>query len=267
MAARTKSRRERKPARARHACYVYGIVPHDVEPAGGKTGVGDPPGELSLVRYKDIAALVSDVITSEPLGRPEDLLAHEGLLDGAATAAVPVIPFRFGTVLTSKDAVLEDLLAPHHDTFAAALRELDGHVQYVVKGRYGEQAALAEVLAEQPEAARLRAEIAAIGEPDATRAQRIRLGELIAGAIGAKREADTRALGDAVAQDCTAIIVREPSHELDAVHLALLAKVSRRRAIERAVRQLGRDWAGRVELRLVGPMAPYDFVATLVPES
>ena len=37
--------------------YVYGIVPGDVKLNSGVYGVGDPPGEVGLVRSGDLAAL------------------------------------------------------------------------------------------------------------------------------------------------------------------------------------------------------------------
>jgi len=51
-----------RPAAApRRGCYVYGIVPHDVEPAPGAKGVGDPPARVQVVRHGGIAALVSEI--------------------------------------------------------------------------------------------------------------------------------------------------------------------------------------------------------------
>jgi hypothetical protein len=57
-----------------------------------------------------------------------------------------------------------------------------------------------------------------------------------------------------------ASIVRPPSHELDAVHAAFLVANDQARELEKAVRKLSRDWQGRIELRLLGPLAAYDFV-------
>jgi len=65
----------------RTAVYVYGILPGDIEVESGAEGVGDPPGEIRVVRHRDLAALVSDVDLDRPLGRAEDLFAHEELLD------------------------------------------------------------------------------------------------------------------------------------------------------------------------------------------
>jgi Gas vesicle synthesis protein GvpL/GvpF len=239
-------------------CYVYGIVFQDVEPTDDASGVGDPPARVETVRHDGIAALVSEIDLTKPLGEPEDLMAHQELLDASA-AEVAVLPLRFGAVLTSKEAVVEELLAPHCEEFTTALRELEGCSQYVVKGRYVEQAVLPEILSENPEAAELADEISKAPDDDATRDVRIQLGEIISNAIAAKREADTRELGRILEPLCVASSVREPTHEQDAVHVALLVERSKQDDLEEAVADLARDWEQRVTVRLLGPMAPYDF--------
>ncbi|MFB9678873.1 GvpL/GvpF family gas vesicle protein [Streptosporangium vulgare] len=240
--------------------YVYGIIPSDVELTPGTRGVGDPPNVVELVRHGEIAALVSDISTDRPLGRPDDLTAHQRLLDTTA-AEVPVLPLRFGAVVTDPRAVVDELLAPHHDEFLATLNKLEGRAEYVLKGRYVERAILREVLDEDPEIARLRDAIH--GRPEeATWDTRIRLGELINMSIAAKREADTNALVEAFDPLCVSALVREPTHERDAVHVALLADTDRGPEIRKVVDEFGTRWAGRVELRLLGPLAPYDFVRT-----
>jgi hypothetical protein len=247
-------------------CYVYGIVPHDVQPVPGVKGVGDPPAPVRAVRSGRIAALVSEIDLAHPLGRPEDLRAHQQLLDRAATAA-PVLPFRFGAVMADAQAVAEELLAPHEQEFVAALAALEGRAEFVIKGRYVGQVVLRELLAEDPQAARLWDQIRRIGNETAARGMRIQLGELISRAVSAKRAADTRALGDALAGHVVASSAREPTHEMDAAHVAVLAETAHRDDFENAVGQLAGDWQGRITLRLLGPMAPYDFAVTQPPDS
>jgi hypothetical protein len=243
--------------------YVYGILPGDIELIAEMPGVGDPPGDVRVVRSGDLAALVSEVDLSSPLGAPGDLAAHEEILDASAADA-PVLPMRFGAVLASEDAVAHELLDEHHDEFAGALEELDGLAEYVVKGRYVEQAILKEILSENKHAARLRDEIAG-ANPDATRDARMQLGEIINNAITEKRVKDTRTLGKAMAEHCEASLVRDPTHERDAVHVAFLVRVGQEKEIERVVKDLGAEWEGRVELRLLGPMAAYDFIGATEP--
>jgi hypothetical protein len=238
--------------------YVYGIVGGDVEIVPGTAGVGDPPGEVRAVRYRDLMALVSDVDLDRPLGRAEDLFTHEELLDTSA-ADVAVLPLRFGAVLASDDAVAEEVLGPHYDEFAAALRQLEGHAEYIVKGRYVEHAVLGDVLEQDPEAARLGKQISGT-DPVVTRDQRIRLGEILAVAIEASREADTRILAEAASGQVTASVVRPPADDLDAVYAAFLVETGKVESLRQAVEQLAGEWRDRMDLRLIGPLAAYDFV-------
>lgn len=242
------------------AIYVYGIVPADVETEPDARGVGDPPGAVDTIRHGDVAALVSTVDTDTALGTPEDLAAHAALLDGAA-AEVPVLPIKFGAVLSSRDDVAEELLAAHHDEFASALRELEGRAEYVVRGRYREDAVLREILAGNAELDRLRDQIR--DRPaDATRNERMALGEAVMTAISAKRDTDTRIARQALDDLGLRTIVREPTHDQDAVHIACLAETDRQSELEDAVDRLAAEWDGRVDVRLLGPLAAYDFVAS-----
>jgi Gas vesicle synthesis protein GvpL/GvpF len=234
-------------------CYVYGIVPVDVKVNSGVYGVDNR--EIRLVRCGAVAALISDVGLSGPLGTPENVKSHREILDSSITD-LPVLPVRFGAVLAGEHAVVEELLEPHHDEFVAALEELDGRAEYLVKGRYIEQAILEEILSQDRRAAQLRRQIRGA---DAAGNLRIRLGELKSSSIAAKREEDTRLLLSAMEDHSKASFVPEPTHELDAVHVAFLLDVSKADELERVTGDLGSRWAGRVELRVLGPMAPYDF--------
>lgn len=236
--------------------YVYGIVPADVKAPRRKTvGNGRP---ATLVRCGTIAALTSPLPAGAMIGTPDDLIAHQRMLDAVAARAA-VLPMRFGAVLATNGEVEQALLAPHHDEFAAALDKVAGTVQFVVSGRYVQATVLTEVLDEYAEAAELAAAISGKDEL-ATRDLRIRLGEIVNEAIAAKRDADTAAFVKAVEPSCEAIAAREPSHEEDAVHLALLVRRDQEDDLWRVARDVAGRWRDRVDFRLFGPMAPYDFV-------
>jgi hypothetical protein len=244
--------------------YVYGVVFAD-DAAGKHTrGVGDNPG-LEFVRHERIAALTSEVDLNRPLGTPDDLIAHERVLDAAA-ARGPVLPMRFGSVMTSGDAVKGELLADHYDELVAALDDLKGRAEFVVRGRYAQDVILTEVLRENPDAARLADDIRG-KDSTVTMDARIRLGELVSAAIAAKREADTAVLAEALAPDCAGVLVREPTHDTDAAYLALLADRDCQAVIEKKLSRLAEKWEGRVGLELLGPLAPYDFVMSAAPAS
>jgi hypothetical protein len=216
-------------AAAEPAWYVYGIVPEDVELSPDARGVGDPPGRIRLVRHGGIAALVSDIQPAQPVRRPADLRAHRDLLD-ATVAEVPVLPVRSSTIVATREALVEQLLGPHHDEFQAALRELDGHAEYLI-------------------------EAGSDGRPGARRGP---------------RDTDSAMIVDAVAGYCAATQVRRPADADDdqgsAADVAVLMAMDREPDVKRALGELARDRPGGAGLRLRGPIAPYDFVTDLTPQ-
>lgn len=240
--------------------YVYGIVPADAKVSGDTRGVGKPPGQVDVVRHERVAALVSEIDADSPLGTPEDLTAHAGVLDTVA-ADNAVLPLRFGAVVKDAQAVTDELLSEHHDEFTEALKQVEGKAEYIVKGRYDEPIILSEVLAENKQAQQLQSTIRERGE-DASRDERIRLGELVNDAVVAKRDADTRTVVQAMEELGLECALREPTHELDAVNVGCLCETSKQSELEKAVTALAHEWSGRADLRLLGPLAPYDFVVT-----
>jgi hypothetical protein len=255
MTTQTKTKPE---TQTKTGIYVYGILPADVAYEEPPTGVGNSP--VRLVRYRDIAALVSDLDLSRPLGTPDDLLAHEKLLDSTA-AEVPVLPMRFGGVVANEDAVVDELLKPHYDEFNAALQELDGYQEYIVKGRYVEEAILREILAEDSRAAALAAQTRN-ADPATSRDGKIQLGQLISERLADKRAQDTQRLCDALADLVSKSAVRRPADDLEAVDAAFLVKATDADQLVSEVQELAADWEGRIDLRIIGPAAAYDFVAS-----
>lgn len=245
---------------ADNAVYVYGIVPGDVEVEKSAQGIGDPPAPVEVVHEGDIAALVSVIAADHALGTPKDLQAHAKLLDGTAGVA-PVLPLQFGAVMTDEDAVAEELLRDHHDEFAQALKALEGQAEYIVKGRYDEEYFLTRLLSENEQARQLSEDIRNTPE-DASRNSRMALGELIANAIESMRNTDTKAVIDELDGIASQVNPREPTHEWDAVQVALLVEVERQSELEEVLDRLNENAGKGMKLRLLGPLAAYDFVVT-----
>ncbi|RVW09159.1 gas vesicle protein GvpFL [Prescottella agglutinans] len=247
------------------AVYVYGLVPADVEVKPDATGIGTPPAPLSTVTFDDIAALVSEIDPDGPVGTPEDLRAHARILDTTAAVA-PVLPFQFGAVMTDADAVVSELLEPYRDEFTDALDQLEGLVEYVVKGKYVEDAVLREILSGDDEANRLR-EIIRDQPEEVTRDARLALGERIAQELETKRGQDTQQLLEALEQVAEDVRVRDVTDDEDAGSVAVLIAADNVDALDKTVERLNQEWEGRVDLSVLGPLAAYDFAKTRAPGS
>jgi hypothetical protein len=237
-------------------CYVYAIVPAGTDLPDGLSGTDE--GELSLIQHGEIAAVVSEVMAERPLGTRTDLLGHERVVE-SLTAGTTVLPMRFGAVVRTAGAVADELIVPYHDWFAGVLEDLAGRAEFIIFGTYVQDAVLREVLTENPEAMRLRESVRELPE-DAGYYERIRLGEVIVQALEGKRAADNAALAREIAPHAVAVAPRRPTGDDTAADVAFLVSDAGRQQFEDAVDDLGRRWADRIRLRMVGPLAPYDFV-------
>jgi hypothetical protein len=240
---------------AERAKYVYGVVRAPADPPR-EAGINEEP--VGLVASERLAALTSDVPEGPLEAGRDELLTHSRVLERALEGGA-VLPMRFGVVLPDEASVRGELLDGHREELEAQLDEMDGKVEINIKGIYEEDAVLREVLHEDREVAALREAIQ--GKPEeATYYERIRLGELVAEALGRKRAEDGRGVVDRLLGCSVAAEVGADVHERMAVNASFLVARDRLEDFDRAVDALGKEHAGRIRFRYTGPLPPHSFV-------
>ncbi|WP_028936465.1 GvpL/GvpF family gas vesicle protein [Pseudonocardia spinosispora] len=236
--------------------YVYGLVAADTVVPEGLSGLG-PSERVSTVTHGQVAAIVSDVPIDRPLGTRDDLIAHETVVDAVARSAA-VLPMRFPAVVEDH-GIVEELLAPNHDHFLQVLTALEGRVQFTLKGRYEQDTVLRELLRDNTEIRELRDQVGELPE-DASYYDRVRLGELIVAELERRRDDEAAGILDRLEPTVVDLAARHPATPEDVINVAFLVERAHQQRFEDSVEDLGRDLDGRVRFRLLGPLAPYDFV-------
>jgi hypothetical protein len=165
---------------------------------------------------------------------------------------------RFPAVV-EEDAIVEELLAPNEERFLTLLDELEDRVQYTLTGRYEQDAVLREILEGDAQIAALREKIRLLPE-DATYYHRVRLGELVVGALEDRRESEAAHIVGRLVPLADTTVSNPLAAPEDVVNTAFLVERERQKEFEDAVESIGQELLGRVRLRLLGPVAPYDFV-------
>jgi Gas vesicle synthesis protein GvpL/GvpF len=235
--------------------YVYGVVPAT---AGAPDGVGISGAPVRLIEGPQAAALVSDFQGDElRLGR-EAVLAHTRVLD-EALARGPVLPMRFGLLMEGPDEVRTRLLVERGPELAEELERLAGKVEIRVHAMYEQKALLREVVSEEPEIADLRARTASLPE-DATYYDRIRLGELVAAAIDAKREVDREWLLARLAPVALDVDVAPEAHERTILSASFLVERAEMAQFDAVLDELAAAQAERMRFKSAGPLPPHSFV-------
>ncbi|MGI5132029.1 GvpL/GvpF family gas vesicle protein [Pseudonocardia sp. CA-107938] len=237
------------------ATYVYGLVPAGTRLPEGLTGMG--PGSVGTVEHDGLAAVVGAVPEGRALGSRADLLAHESVVDTVAQAAT-VLPMRFPAVIDDA-GIVDELLAPHRDEFLAVLADLEGKVQYTLRGRYEQEVLLREIVEQDPEIRALDQHVRGLPQ-DVGQADRIRLGELVVAALDERSTVDAADIEERLRPYAERVSLSATPLPDEVITAAFLVDRDRAAEFEEAVEELGRDTHDWLRLRLLGPLAPYDFV-------
>jgi len=236
--------------------YVYGVMRAGEGPAPSRTGVGDTP--VQTVERGPVAALVSEVPEDRVPGRAKNLTAHTEVLRAAMDAGT-VLPMRFGVLMPDEDTVRHDLLEVREPWLTEMLDALDGRVEMTVSAMYREDVLLHEVVTQDAKIGALRERIRG-APPAATHFERIRLGELVAAAVDARRRADAASILGPLVPLADAYVPGDPLHEHMVVNSAFLVRRDALEQFDAAVERVSAERAERMHFKLTGPLPPFSFV-------
>jgi hypothetical protein len=237
------------PVSTETATYVYGIGWASARTLSAE-GVG--AAAVRALEHGELAALVSDLPSPDVRARRRDLLRHAEVLQQAFERST-VLPLGFGTVFDSEDDVVAELLEPRYEELVALLQQLDGLVELTVRAFYDEEAVLSEVVRDDAEIAALRVR--------ASPAEQVRLGEAVAQALGARRDADAGEIVASLTRVSRDLVVEERVAEFEVLRAAFLVD---RGAVDEFDARLDEVASRRrdvLRVKLTGPLPPHHFVS------
>ncbi|GGZ05107.1 GvpL/GvpF family gas vesicle protein [Streptomyces poonensis] len=234
--------------------YVYGIAARS-HPALPKDmgGVGTPARPVRVLQEGELAAIVSDA-PEDLRPKRKDLLAHQNVLSEAGAGGA-VLPMRFGSVAPD-DAAVTGVLAERAEHYLERLQALDGKVEYNVKASHDQEAVLHRVMSDNPE---LRALVESNRQAGGgSYEDKLRLGEMVAGAVQAREGEDAAVLRQALETAAAAESVGPESTGWLA-NLSFLVDREKAEEFLAAVERV-REGNPHLDVRVNGPLPPYSFV-------
>lgn len=238
-------------------CYIYGVMSElDRAPDVDEGGLDGEP--VRLLHHGGLSAVVGTFSEERVRATRANLSAHERVVDAARRVGT-VLPIRFGVLMDCDQDVVEELLKGRRDLLSSLLAEMAGRAEIRIQASYLPDVALRDAVATDPSIVRLRRRLHGRSEA-ATYYDRIRLGELVAAAVQRVRAYDAASLTRRI--DKLAVLTRPlPTRsEHIAMHAAFLFNESDLGEQEALLATLAKEHAKRLRFRVVGPLAPWDFV-------
>lgn len=244
--------------------YIYGVIRCPRPLTFASKGVAGADHAVRTIHHRDLAAIVSDSPDAEYDSTRRNMTAHMRVLEEAMRDHT-VLPVRFGSVAPDIEAVSTGLLKERHDDIAQWLDRMGGKIEMGVKAFWYEDGLYRDIVADHGDIRRLRDRIGQ--KPlEQTYRERIRLGEMVEGALAEKRRADSATILDALRPLAEDVRVNEPVNERMALNAAFLLPADRQDAFENALGALDREIGARVMFKAVGPAPLYNFIGIVLPD-
>jgi hypothetical protein len=239
------------PSRAK---YVYCIVRCSGPLRFGPIGIGNEPGEVHTVHYKELAAVVSDTPGEVLDATRENVLAHERVNE-AVMREHTVIPMSFGTVFKTRDDIVE-LLRAAFDAFGDVLEKMQNKVEFGLKVLWDREAVIREIEGEDEDVRRLKDEISS--QRGSTYFARMQYGRAVEAALEMRSERYVGEIFGRLRPVSVASRANKPIGDRMIMNAAFLVSRDQEAAFDAKVKELGAH--DKLTFKYTGPWPPYNFV-------
>lgn len=241
--------------------YIYCIIASKEAPSFGPLGIGGRGDELHTIRYKDIAAVVSNSpIISYAVSR-ENMLCHEMAIEEIMKKHT-VLPVRFCTIAKDEDKV-KKILEKEHDKFAELLKNIEGKKELGLKAIFKEDVIYKEIAEKYEDIKSLKK--ALLSEPPAkTYYLRVEAGRKVESALQEEKDTYKEEILDTLSPLAKDTKVNTTYGELMIVSAAFLVENAKEAAFDRNVQAIADKYGDKIKFKYVGTLPPFNFVNLVI---
>jgi hypothetical protein len=240
------------------AQYLYCIVRCREPRTFDTLGIGERGDVVHTINCGDLAVVASDTPQPRYDNTRRNMMAHMRVLD-EVMSEYTVLPVRFDCVAPDPETIRKQLLGARDKELRAMLDAMEGRIEMGLKAFWYEDIVFQEIVQKNPTIRRLRDSLAG-RSLEQTYYDRIRLGELVETEVKAQRGQDAELLLEQLRPIAERTQVNATIGDNMVLNAALLVTREREQKLNATVRALDDQLGGRLLIKCVGPVAPYNFV-------
>ncbi|OGO37141.1 MAG: hypothetical protein A2147_05940 [Chloroflexi bacterium RBG_16_57_8] len=236
--------------------YIYGFIK---EADTGLSLLGVEKSPVYAISLRDLAAVASDTSLKEVDPTRENVLAHT-LVQDAFLRTCGLLPAGFGTVAEDEDETRR-LLEENHDSLLSELDRLSGKIEVALKISWDDKA-MAGQLEGNAEFARIKARISAASSPIVAQGLLADAGRLVERMAKEWTECYAQRIYNHLKALSIDAKLNRPLGIRSLLNASFLIERAREPAFQKEVYALDAQHKGKVNIKYVGPLPPYNFVDT-----
>jgi hypothetical protein len=240
--------------------YIYCIIASDYDVNLGPIGVGGRDDLVSTIGFEGLCMVVSDHPLSQFTVNPENMLAHQKVIEEAMKEFNSVLPIRFGTIAATPDEI-RNLLNRRYSEFMELLKQFENKMELNVRGTWKNMGQIyKEIDKEQVEMQKLRAEIEHLGDPVIKNQKIKEAGALLELTLAKKKEEETCKMIDAFRKTVFEYKLNKTSSDAMFMNTAFLMNSGREVEFDNIMTSLGRKYEDRCDFVYTAPLPIFNFI-------
>ena len=247
--------------------YVYCIIATSYECNFGPIGIGGAGDLVSTIAFEGLSMVVSDHPLDHFVLNPENILAHQKVIEAVMKEFNSVIPVRFGTVAATPDEI-RNLLNRRYSELSEILERFENKVEYNVKGSWRKIADIyKEIDKENQELKVLKNEIDNTEDEEKKNMLITKAGNIIQDALQKKEAFEEEEIVSAFRKTVVAQKRNKTHSEREFMNTAFLLNKGREIEFDNIMTALGEKFKDRYDFIYTGPLPIFNFVdLRILPE-
>ena len=240
--------------------YIYCIIPSYYDINLGPIGIGGRGDLVTTIGFDGLCMVVSDHPLSRFVVNPENMLAHQRVIEVVMEEFKSVLPIRFGTIAATPDEI-RNLLNRRYSEFMELLRQFENKVEVNVRGTWKDMGMIyKEIDREHPDLQKIRAEIenlADIGKKDLKIKE---AGTLVERALVDKKEIEAGNIIDAFRRSVFEHKLNKTSSDAMFMNTAFLINSGREVEFDNIMTEIGARYQYRSDFVYTAPLPIFNFI-------
>ena len=240
--------------------YIYCIIASDYDVNFGNIGVGGRGDLVSTIGFGGLCMVVSDHPLSRFVVNPENMLAHQKVIEVVMKEFRSVLPIRFGIIAATPDEI-RNLLNRRYSEFMELLREFENKVELNVRGTWKNMGMIyKEIDKEHVELQKIRAEIEKLNDPEKRKLKINEAGNLVAKVLIEKKAEETEKIIDAFRKSVFGYKHNKTSGDAIFMNTAFLVNSGREVEFDNIMADLGTSYEDRCDFVYTAPLPIFNFI-------
>jgi len=240
--------------------YIYCIIASNYDINLGPIGVGGRGDLVSTIGFDGLCMVVSDHPLSRFVVNPENMLAHQKVIEVVMKEFRSVIPIRFGTIAATPDEI-RNLLNRRYSEFMELLRQFENKVELNVRGNWKNMGVIyKEIDKDHAELRKVRAEIEKLDDPDKRNLKISEAGNLVTKALVEKKAEETEKIIEAFRKSIFEFKLNKTSRDAMFMNTAFLVNSGREIEFDNIMAGLGAKYQDRSDFIYTAPLPIFNFI-------